>query len=41
MEKEAHTALAVDEVERSQERRVGEQRTKLVDAFFDFFFCKV
>jgi hypothetical protein len=36
MAKEAHTALAVDEVKRSQERRVRKQRTQLVDSFLDF-----
>ena len=36
MAKKAHTALAVDEVKRSQERRVRKQRTQLVDSFLDF-----
>lgn len=36
MAKEAHTALAVDEVKRSQEHRVRNQRTQLVDSFLDF-----
>lgn len=36
MTDEAHATLAVDQVERSQQRRVRKQRTQLVDSLLDF-----